>query len=224
MKKLIQFSLLQSAMLIISFFILWCYIPVGGSLDLYLISPWVDALGKFPLRDNWYLATLNHRYVKNIIIIVYSYYFFAWLASFKLPKLKPLRHDYASFFFISMLCTILIGIIKAHSAHACPWDMTMSTATGFIWNFNAIDGHCFPGGHASTGFALMTGYFVYFKTAPKRAHFFLISGLILGFAMGWAQMMRGAHFLSHNLWTAWFVWLINFITYISIHLFKLLKT
>ena len=120
MKKLIQFSLLQRAMLIISFFILWFYLPVGGSLDLYLISPWVDTLGKFPLRDNWYLATLNHRYVKNIIIIVYSYYFFAWLASFKLPKLKPLRHDYASFFFISMLCTILIGIIKAHSTHACP--------------------------------------------------------------------------------------------------------
>ena len=100
----------------------------------------------------------------------------------------------------------------------------MPTATGFTWNFNTTDGHCFPGGHASTGFALITGYFVYFETDSKRAHFFLISGLILGFSMGWAQMMRGAHFVSHNLWTAWFVWLINFITYISIHFFKLLKT
>ena len=87
MKELSQFFLIQSAILIISFFILWFHIPVGGSLDLYLITPWVDALGKFPLRDNWYLSTLNHHYVKNIIIIIYSSYFFVWLTSFKFPKL-----------------------------------------------------------------------------------------------------------------------------------------
>lgn len=67
MKELSQFFLIQSAILIISFFILWFHIPVGGSLDLYLISPWIDALGKFHLRNNWYLATLNHRYVKILL-------------------------------------------------------------------------------------------------------------------------------------------------------------
>ncbi len=61
--------------------------------------------------------------------------------------------------------------------------------------------------------AFMTGYFVYRLTQPKRAYFFLFSGFILGFAMGWAQMMRGAHFLSHNLWTAWIVWCINVLIY-----------
>lgn len=223
MKNLSQFSLLQSAILISSFFILWFYIPVGSNLDLTLISPWVDSAGQFPFKDSWFLATLNHRYVKNIIILIYCFYFFTWIASFKFKKLKPLRHDYAYFFFASMLCTILIGFIKAHSAHACPWDMTVPTNTGFTWNFSAIDGHCFPGGHASTGFALMTGYFVYFKSNTKRAYFFLITGLILGFTMGWAQMMRGAHFLSHNLWTAWITWLINFIVYMLIHYYQMVK-
>jgi membrane-associated PAP2 superfamily phosphatase len=32
--------------------------------------------------------------------------------------------------------------------------------------------------------------------------------------MGWAQMMRGAHFLSHNLWTGWVIWCINIIGYV----------
>lgn len=223
MKKLSPFYLLQSIILIISFFILWFYIPVGGSLDLALISPWVDSFGNFPFKNNWFLATLNHHYVKNIIILIYSFYFFVWIASFKFKTLKYVRHDYAYLFFASMLCTILIGIIKAHSSHACPWDMTIPTTSGFSWNFTATNGHCFPGGHASTGFALMTGYFVYLKTNTKRAYFFLISGLILGFAMGWAQMMRGAHFLSHNLWTAWITWFINMLVYISIHSFKTIQ-
>ena len=59
----------------------------------------------------------------------------------------------------------------------------------------------------------MTGFFAFRKAAPKRAYFYLGAGLILGFAMGWAQMMRGAHFLSHNLWTAWVVWCCNVALY-----------
>ncbi len=51
------------------------------------------------------------------------------------------------------------------------------------------------------------------RLIKKRAYFFLVSGCILGFAMGWAQMMRGAHFLSHNLWTAWVIWLVNVVFY-----------
>jgi len=94
-----------------------------------------------------------------------------------------------------------------------PWSMTAALPHGFLWVLKNENGHCFPGGHASTGFAFMTGYFVYRLSNPKRAYFFLFSGFILGFAMGWAQMMRGAHFLSHNLWTAWVVWLVNVIIY-----------
>ena len=71
----------------------------------------------------------------------------------------------------------------------------------------------FPGGHASSGFALLVGYFIYRTTRPKRAYFFLLAALILGFAMGWAQMMRGAHFLSHTLWTGWIIWGLNVMAY-----------
>ncbi len=31
--------------------------------------------------------------------------------------------------------------------------------------------------------------------------------------MGWAQMMRGAHFLSHTLWTGWIIWGLNVMAY-----------
>ena len=31
-------------------------------------------------------------------------------------------------------------------------------------------------------------------------------GVVLGLAMGYGQVMRGAHFFSHNLWAGWWVW------------------
>ena len=97
--------------------------------------------------------------------------------------------------------------------HACPWDMAVATTQGILWDLSATAGHCFPGGHASSGFALLVGYFIYRTTRPKRAYFFLLAALILGFAMGWAQMMRGAHFLSHTLWTGWIIWGLNVMAY-----------
>ena len=68
---------------------------------------------------------------------------------------------------------------------------------------SATAGHCFPGGHASSGFAVLAGYFIYRVTQPKRAYFFLIAACILGMGMGWAQMMRGVHFFSHSLCIGW---------------------
>lgn len=125
----------------------------------------------------------------------------------------PQRWQYGYMFWVSMLCTGIVGLLKAHSSHACPWYMTHETSTGFIWDFSATAGHCFPGGHASTGFALVTGYFVYRLHQTQRAWFYLIAAMIIGFAMGWAQMMRGAHFLSHNLWTAWVCVAVNLVLY-----------
>ena len=208
-----KFMLRISAILIFSLAILIYVFPIYGKIDLALIQPWIDQFGHFTERNNWYLVHLNHKVFKQLLIAVYLSFLVLWLASFKLEKLRPQRWLYGYMFVVSILSTALIGILKSQSAHACPWDMTEQTATGFIWNFTATHGHCFPGGHASTGFALITGFFVFRLVQPKRAWFYLIAGLLLGFMMGWGQMMRGAHFLSHNLWTGWIILCFNTALY-----------
>ncbi|HFX7789319.1 TPA: hypothetical protein ACIF2P_001448, partial [Acinetobacter baumannii] len=160
--------------LFFSFFILLFVFPVGGKIDMYLIQPWIDSTGHFFNRDNWYLERLNHEIVKQIITAVYVIFFGLWLASFKLKKLKPYRWQYGYMFFVSMLGSSIVGLIKSQSAHACPWNMVHPNTLGsYIWDFSAKHGHCFPGGHASAGFILMTGYFVYRLEQPKRAYFYL---------------------------------------------------
>ncbi len=208
-----KFMLRISAILIFSLAILIYVFPIYGKIDLALIQPWIDQFGHFTERNNWYLVHLNHKVFKQLLIAVYLSFFVLWLASIKFEKLRPQRWLYGYMFVVSILSTALIGILKSQSAHACPWDMTEQTATGFIWNFTATHGHCFPGGHASTGFALITGFFVFRLVQPKRAWFYLTAGLLLGFMMGWGQMMRGAHFLSHNLWTGWIILCFNTALY-----------
>lgn len=197
------------ALLLLSSLVLLMLFPIGGQIDLDLIQAWISPAGEFFYRNNWYLTYWNHRIFKYIMIAVYCSFLLLWLLSFKLDRFKSQRFHYGYMFWVSVLSTGVVGLFKSQSRHDCPWNMLHPTATGYFWDFSATQGHCFPGGHASTGFALMTGYFVYRLSQPKRAYFYLVAGFSIGFILGWGQMMRGAHFLSHNLWTAWYVFALN---------------
>lgn len=204
-----QFLLKQLIWLIMAGVALLWFFPIHGQIDLDLIQPWLDSHGQFYLRHHWALNDLGHHYVKYVLILVYSYFFIAFLASYKFQRFERNRYAFLYFFTMVVLSTSVIGVIKSQSNYACPWDMINSTSTSYTWNAHQMHGHCFPGGHASSGFALLVGYFIYRVAEPKRALFYLISSLMLGFTMGWTQMMRGAHFFSHNLWTLWLIWLLN---------------
>ncbi|MDV8155161.1 phosphatase PAP2 family protein [Acinetobacter bereziniae] len=208
-----KFFLKNSLLLGILFLILLFMFPVGGAIDMQLIHPWIDSAGNFPLKNNWFLVEINHKLIKHLVIGFFVIILLSWIASFKFDQLKAFKWQLGYLFWVSVLSTVLIGLLKSHSAHACPWSMTESTAFGYVWDFSATQGHCFPGGHASTGFSLLTGFFVFRKSNPKIAYFFLCLGLVLGFITGWGQMMRGAHFLSHNLWTGWIIYTFNLMVY-----------
>lgn len=203
----------QACLLSISLIILLLFFPIGGKIDLLFSQPWINDQGIFFLKQSWALKVLNHQYVKNIIILCDVLFFFAWLASFKFSNFRSTRWQNGYFFMMVILGVSVIGILKSYSSHSCPWDITVISDTGISWNFMKGSGHCFPGGHASTGFSLLVGYFVFRLSDPPRARFYLIASIILGFAMGWAQMMRGAHFISHNLWTGWIIWALNVLMY-----------
>ncbi len=70
-------------------------------------------------------------------------------------------------------------------------------------------GHCFPAGHASGGFALVS--LAGLARSRRGAALGLLAGLVAGGAMGVYQMLKGAHYLSHTVFTmvlAWGVFLV----------------
>lgn len=201
-------------------------------LDDLLINLFYDTHTlTFPLKDDWFLENVMHLYLKylmvGIALTVLAFWAFGlkiWSSGtayhHKLSWIQVYHRQFIWVFVAMVVSTSAISALKHVSDHACPWDLLLYGGTQpLIALFGslptgAMPGHCFPGGHASGGFALMAFYFGFRDSLPKLAKLGLVLGLLFGLAMGWAQMMRGAHFMSHNLWTAWIVWMIVLVQYL----------
>lgn len=68
---------------------------------------------------------------------------------------------------------------------------------------------CWPAGHASGGFALMSLIFLF--NSRKNKILVVIFALIIGWAMGAYKILIGDHFLSHTIVTMLISWLIILI-------------
>lgn len=211
-----------------------------AELDTLLINQFFDTKTlAFPLQSDWFLENIMHQGLKLLMVAISLMMLALWLMGLKiftnatiylteilgLSKLKvaclQTYHRQFLWVFLAMLITTsTISILKHLSEHACPWDLLLyGGKQPLIPLFGslpvgAVAGHCFPGGHASGGFALMAFYFGFRDTASKVAKIGLWAGILFGLAMGWGQMMRGAHFMSHNLWTAWIIWMLLLLLYL----------
>lgn len=111
---------------------------------------------------------------------------------------------------------VVVSLIKAGSRSSCPWDQAeFGGAAHFVshWSWGVRDGgpgKCFPAGHASAAFAYLGGWFVFRRKAPDVARLWLWTAMALGFVFGLAQQWRGAHYMSHTLWTAWLCWAVAY--------------
>ncbi len=67
-------------------------------------------------------------------------------------------------------------------------------------------GGCFPAGHASGGFALLGLLCV--RGTRRWRNGVIVLGLGLGWWMGFYQMLKGAHYLSHTITTLLVAWIV----------------
>ncbi len=230
-----KFWLMHLILPVISVVFLLCLYPATG-LDALLTQPFYDAkILAFPLKHDWFLQEVMHTYLKYSVVLIALTLVIFWLSGLNVMTLISSRfkcrwlqryHQQFLWVFVAMLIsTTSVSILKHFSNHACPWDLLIYGGDQPLFAlfealpFGAASGHCFPGGHAAGGFSLMAFYFGFRDTDVKivnirLANIGLAIALILGLAMGWAQVMRGAHFMSHNLWTAWIIWMILLAQYL----------
>jgi hypothetical protein len=64
-------------------------------------------------------------------------------------------------------------------------------------------GRCFPAGHATAAFCFLPGWFILRRAAPLAARRWLVATLAAGAVLTMVQVVRGAHYVSHSLWTGW---------------------
>ena len=194
-------------------FLIFIYPKTG--LDQQLIAPYFNAINhQFALKHSWFLESVMHSGLKYGLIVLAIITLLASLMGSIYAPLKPYRARLFWVFIVILVSTSAIAILKSVSMHGCPNDLAQYGGDlPYLQLFESLPngvamGKCFPGGHASGGFALMAFYFAFSDVQPKFAKSLLLISIVLGFVMGWTQMMRGEHFLSHNLWSAWLVWAI----------------
>jgi membrane-associated PAP2 superfamily phosphatase len=184
-----------------------------GGQDMAMAA-WFGSAAGFPLRDNALFDALLHRWPHHLAWVI----LFALMAQIRWPlgffKALP-RKALVLGIVATVLAILWIQILKRYSPTSCPWDARYFGGPALqLPHWRALlsglrdggGGHCFPAGGASSGFAFVAAYPFLRPHAPRFACYWLAAALMAGFIIGIAQQMRGAHFMSHTLWTAWLCW------------------
>jgi membrane-associated PAP2 superfamily phosphatase len=138
-----------------------------------------------------------------------------WALSFRFDRLREWRRA-AGFVALAMvLATLVVGGLKSVTNVDCPWDLVGFGGDKpyfalFADRPDALPhAQCFPGAHASSGFALLCFYFVLRDRSHRAARWAFAAAVTVGIAFSIGQEARGAHFLSHDLTSAALVWFIQ---------------
>jgi membrane-associated PAP2 superfamily phosphatase len=194
------------------------WIGNGTDLDLRLADVFFDrASATFPWRHAWLTEVFAHVALKRALIALGLCFVLAAIADLVWPRAlgapgarRALRRAQLRVVALSaLLVPAAITLTKHMSASHCPWDLARyGGAEPYVRLLDALPqgmaaGGCMPAGHAATALWLVS-LAVFFLPARPRAAF--AAALVLlagGFTVGWMQQMRGAHFLTHTLWSMW---------------------
>jgi membrane-associated PAP2 superfamily phosphatase len=187
------------------------------NLDIFIQSFFYDFESK-----NW-LIDKNEPILKLFLydglkkaIIIFNVLILIALIFF---RKKQIIQEYKKGLLIVLLSAIfipsIVGTLKAITNTPCPCNIINFGGTypdikvfdkypeDFIQKSKA---KCWPAGHASGGFALMSLFFLFKK--PKHQKIALIGIIILAWSMGTYKMLLGDHFLSHTIITMLLAWII----------------
>ncbi|MFP5305845.1 MAG: phosphatase PAP2 family protein, partial [Gammaproteobacteria bacterium] len=175
-----------------------------SGLDLWTLDAFYDpAVGCFPARRAWWARTLLHDGQAHAILLIAFAALAIFVASLLVVRLRTLRRAALYLLACMALTTATVGALKQQSGRDCPWDLERYGGTP---SAVVARGGCFPGGHSSGAFSLFALVVLIgpYGRRRVRAVFAGVLGLGLGYAA--TQWLRGAHFPSHDLWSACIGW------------------
>lgn len=204
-----QAAVLALALLPAGAVIVW--LGTFTDVDLRLADAMFDpAARRFPWRHAWLAEGFAHGILKVALtglgtaIVAVA----AWdLASQWLPAWWRVRLRIVAL--SALLVPLAIALLKQASSSHCPWDLQPYAGTyPYVRLLESMPadvapGHCLPAGHASSALWMVALCVFWLPARPRMALVCSAVMLGFGFAVGWVQQLRGAHFLTHTLWSMW---------------------
>lgn len=182
----------------------------ASGLDLWVVRQLADA-GGFRARHSTWAGPVLHdggRWAAWLVLGA-----LAWPLVRRHPGAEPTgqppRAERRAWLLAMLACAVLVPLLKRASLTSCPWDLAeFGGVARYVphWLPGVADGgpgHCFPSGHAVSAFAFLGAWFLWREHDGAVARRWLAGTLVAGVLFGGAQLVRGAHYPSHTLWTAW---------------------
>ena len=136
-----------------------------------------------------------------------------FLISYFIPKFKNYKNSILIIILSSIIIPLSIGFLKKETNIPCPKNRIIYGGIypkTKLWqhypsNFYHHKIKCWPAGHASGGFTLMSLFILFRK---KRYKYLMLGiGIFVGWSLGLYKMLIGDHFLSHTIITMLIAWL-----------------
>lgn len=188
-------------------------IPMGG--DRWIADRIFAAEGMhWALRDSFMLTRVLHGGGKALSTIAWLVVLAMTLRSTIDARWKPLRRPLLVLLLSVAVSALLVSTLKHLTRMDCPWDASIYGGTHPYFTLlqarpaGIKPSGCFPAGQASAGYGWVALYFFFASVRPQWRRIGLAIGIGMGVVLGIAQQLRGAHYLSHDLWTlaiCWFV-------------------
>ncbi len=172
-------------------------------------------------KDAWWSSHLIHKGGRNLSFFAGLLVMLALARTWFDARWKPLRRPLAYLLLAVALSSGLVSLLKSWTQMDCPWDLERyGGLRPFIGLFQARPvalGHaaCFPAGHASAGYSWVAIYFFMLLVRPQWRWPALATVLLVGVVFGLTQQLRGAHFLSHDVWSLAISWSVAVLLYLG---------
>lgn len=183
-----------------------------------VVAHWVGGGSGFVWRDSWWASHVLHdggRWAAWALLGALA--LTAWrtpAAGVPAAASGPGRDERWRWIGVMLVCVLAVPALKRVSVTSCPWDLAeFGGHARYVshWRLGVADGgagHCFPSGHAVAAFAFFGLYFMWRHHDRRRARLWLAAVAAAGVLFGATQLLRGAHYPSHTLWSAWLCWTI----------------
>lgn len=182
-------------------------------LDLVLADAVFDTQRRvFPWRDAWLTVTFNHVMLKQLLtVLAVGVVVYALVDAWR-PRAAPGALGRLQLRIVALsavLVPVVTSTLKHLSASHCPWDLLRyGGEQPYVRLFGAfpadtLPGQCLPAGHASSALWLVALAVCWLPERPSRARAVALLAIGAGATVGYLQQLRGAHFMTHTLWSIW---------------------
>lgn len=196
-------------------------VVAGARLDFTLARQvFFDSSGQWIAAQSTWANGFLHTGGRWFIRLIAACAIAVWLLGRVHLRFRAHRRPAAYLVLAIVLSTGIVGLLKSLTNVDCPVDLdAFGGRRPYVALFadrpdDLPHARCFPAAHASAGYSLLALYFLWRERRPRYACYGLLAGIGTGLLFGIAQQARGAHFLSHDLWSAILVWLCCLTLYV----------